>query len=128
MRLPDEKGGKAPRLLLQVNISEDPKKSGFRPSDVSQALVFAKESRLPIAGFMTITERYDDGSDGVRRDYRALATVAWKLREAPEFHGAPFESSPGELSMGMSADFEVAVEEGATHIRLGSVLFGECPA
>lgn len=122
-----KKGGEGPRLLLQVNISEDPKKAGFHPRDIPQALRFARETRLPIAGFMTITERYEEGDDAVRGDYRALATLVRQLRENPEFREAPFESSPGELSMGMSADFEVAVEEGATHIRLGTVLFGERP-
>lgn len=123
-----KKGGNVPRLLIQVNISEDPGKAGFYPNDIAQALVFARESRLRIGGFMTITERYDEGCDDVRRDYRALAALARQLRESREFHEAPFESSSGELSMGMSADFEVAVEEGATHIRLGSSLFGKRPA
>lgn len=123
-----------PRLLIQVNISEDPAKAGFFPSAVPEALRCAKERGVPIAGFMTITERYDSGEceggdahEGVRGDYRALAQLAGQMRESEEFSTAPFQTGVTELSMGMSNDFEVAIEEGATHVRLGSVLFGERP-
>ncbi len=134
-QLNKSRGVRSPRLLIQVNISEDPAKAGFFPSALPLALRCAKERGVPIAGFMTITERYDSGEyegrdvqGGVRGDYRALAELVGRLREDEEFSSAPFQTSATELSMGMSNDFEVAIEEGATHVRLGSVLFGERPA
>lgn len=123
-----KKGIHSPRLLLQVNISVDHRKAGFAPSEVPDAVRRAQGLGLRIGGFMTITEQYESGSDAVRADYRALASLVANLQNQPEFFGQPFEIGPGDLSMGMSDDFEIAVEEGATHVRLGTILFGDRPA
>jgi len=119
-----KKGGNMPRLLLQVNISADLKKSGFSVDAVHEAMRLARDRDLPISGFMTITEQYEAGADAVRRDYRAMASLANDLRNSPDFFREGFEIGRTDLSMGMSEDFEVAIEEGATHVRLGTILFG----
>jgi len=119
-----KKGGNIPRLLLQVNISADPKKAGFCVDAVPNAMRLAHNCGLLISGFMTITEQYEAGAEAVRRDYRAMACLAADLRNSPDFFQEGFEIGRTDLSMGMSDDFEIAVEEGATHVRLGSILFG----
>jgi uncharacterized pyridoxal phosphate-containing UPF0001 family protein len=119
-----KKGGNIPRLLLQVNISADPKKAGFSADAVPDAMRMAHNCGLPISGFMAITEQYEAGAEAVRRDYRALASLATVLRNSGDFFQEGFEIGRTDLSMGMSEDFEIAVEEGATHVRLGSILFG----
>lgn len=100
-------------LFLQVNISDDSEKSGFEASEVGMIVDSAREA-LPsvnILGLMTITRSYDNLND-VRLDYRALR----ELRDSidPAFG----------LSMGMSQDYGIAVEEGATMIRVGTAIFG----
>lgn len=107
------KVGKVQEIFLQVNASDDEKKRGFRAVELSK--VYNRLSGLPelrISGLMTITEFYEEPSD-VRPDFVKLR----QLRDA---------IIPGSfLSMGMSSDFEIAIEEGATHIRVGTALFGE---
>ena len=119
-----KKGGNIPRLLLQVNISADPKKAGFSVDAVPDAIRLAHNCGLSISGFMTITEQYEAGTEAVRRDYRALASLDANLRNSADFFQGGLEIGRTDLSMGMSEDFEIAVEEGATHVRLGSILFG----
>lgn len=94
--------------FLQVNVSEDPKKSGVSYDDAKKIL--AKEfSPLKISGLMTILEDTEDHSI-IRRSYRKLASLG---------------EGRLELSMGMSHDYQIAIEEGATIVRLGSILFGQ---
>jgi pyridoxal phosphate enzyme (YggS family) len=119
-----KKGLPMPRLLFQVNVSNDERKSGFPPELTLDAVEFAYKNSLPISGLMTITERYDEGDDAVRSDFRALAQLSRNIREVLVFRGLPLETSFTDISMGMSGDFEIAVEEGASHIRLGSAIFG----
>lgn len=109
-------------ILLQVNVSADQQKSGFQPE---QALQFLSEAlprygNLLFRGLMTITKLYQQ-PELARPDFSAL-------RELGDRAGALLGSaapSPFELSMGMSADFPIAVEEGATLVRVGSAIFGE---
>ena len=119
-----KKGGNMPRLLLQVNISQDSKKSGFRVDAVPDVLRLARNHGFQISGFMTITEQYEAGDEAVRRDYRSMASLSKDLRNSTDFFREGFEIGRTDLSMGMSEDFEVAIEEGATHVRLGTILFG----
>jgi pyridoxal phosphate enzyme (YggS family) len=103
-------------VLLQVNVSKDEAKHGIEPAQVSEMLREAS-SRWPalrIRGLMAITRLYDNPEDA-RNDFAELRKLAER---------SPFAEQPC-LSMGMSADFEIAIEEGATLVRIGTAMFGE---
>ena len=105
-------------VLLEVNVDGDPAKAGFAPADLAPALdQIAELPGLDVRGLMTIG-RLVERADDARPTFRALRETSDRLRAA----GAPLG---GELSMGMTDDFEVAVEEGATIVRVGRALFGE---
>ena len=113
--------GKTLPILLEVNVAGEASKSGFAPEEtLAAARVIADLPGLRPEGLMTIAPLVDD-PEGVRPVFRALRELRDQLREA-----VPLASGSGwpELSMGMSDDFAVAIEEGATLIRLGRVLFG----
>lgn len=119
-RLAGEERGPGWRLpiLLQVNVDRDPGKAGFDPAEL--AAVLPELLGLPglrVDGLMTVGRFVEDPEDA-RSTFRRLRGLAAELRAADGRLGA-------ELSMGMSADFEVAVEEGATIVRVGRALFGE---
>lgn len=100
-------------IFLQVNISNDPAKYGFTVEQLPHAVQRAQaRSNLKLVGLMTITARA--AVETVRADYRRMKQLQ------QQFH-LP------ELSMGMSADWPIAIAAGATIIRLGSALFGERP-
>lgn len=100
--------GKAPRLLVQVNTGEEPQKAGIAPGE-ADAFIEACRTRwgLVIAGLMCIPPAEDPPSP----HFALLAKIAAR-------HGLKV------LSMGMSADFEAAIQMGATHVRVGSAIFG----
>ena len=106
-----EKAGRAPRLLVQVNIGLEPQKAGIPPTE---AVSFVKRCRevhgLAIDGLMAIPP------EGVPPGpyFAQMATLSHEARTTV-------------LSMGMSADFETAIAMGATHVRVGSALFGARP-
>jgi pyridoxal phosphate enzyme (YggS family) len=105
-------------MLIEVNISSDTTKHGFKPDEVEP--VFAKIaalSSLQIRGLMCMASREGD-LDQARREFAALRELRDRLRPM-----APPTIVLQELSMGMSGDFEVAIEEGATMVRIGSALF-----
>ncbi len=103
-------------VFLQVNISKDPQKSGFISSEVSQVVSHSTNLKnVKVLGLMTITENYQH-SEQVRIDYRAMRELGDSV------FGAGTDYA---LSMGMSQDFELAIEEGASHVRIGTRLFGE---
>jgi PLP dependent protein len=109
--------GARQRILVQVNCSDEPQKGGVEPGGLPGLLDGLRElERLDVAGLMTMSALTDD-TDEQRRAFRRLR----ELRESAEREGHRLP----ELSMGMSGDFPVAVEEGATMIRLGTILFGE---
>jgi pyridoxal phosphate enzyme (YggS family) len=104
------------RVLLQVNVSGEDTKGGFAIDEVSREADRLREmSGLEVAGAMTMVP-YDAPEPVLRRCFAGARTAREMLRAA----GHP----ASELSMGMSDDYEVAVEEGATLVRLGTVLFG----
>ena len=116
------RGGTARRarpVYLQVNVDDDPAKAGFQPDALPAALpaVLALPD-LEVRGLMTVGRlaRIAGGRPADVR--RACASCRRALRQAMPGLGAG-------LSMGMSDDFEVAVEEGATVVRVGRALFGE---
>jgi pyridoxal phosphate enzyme (YggS family) len=104
-------------VLVQVNCSDEPQKGGVEPDGLFALLdVMAGLSRLDVVGLMTMSALTGHEPEQ-RRAFRRLR----ELRDAAERTGHRLP----ELSMGMSGDYPVAVEEGATMIRLGTILFGE---
>jgi hypothetical protein len=105
--------------LLEVNLGGEASKHGFAPAGLAEAVApLAGLSHLRIAGLMAIPPQADD-LEASRPWFRRLRELRDELAARPEWHGFP-----GFLSMGMSHDFAVAVEEGATHVRVGTALFG----
>jgi pyridoxal phosphate enzyme (YggS family) len=108
-------------VLLQVNVDDDPAKAGFKPDALPEALDrLAALDALDVRGLMTIG-RLVEGAEAARPTFVALRELGARLR------GTSGSTLGPELSMGMSDDFEVAVEEGATIVRVGRALFGERP-
>jgi PLP dependent protein len=107
-------------ILLQVNVADDPAKAGFEPeaveADVAELLALPN---LRVDGLMTIG-RQVASAELARPTFTALRDLRDRLRAANPSLGTA-------LSMGMTDDFEVAVEEGATIVRVGRALFGERP-
>ncbi len=105
-------------VLLEVNVSGDQTKHGFRPDELRDLLpVVLGFPRLRIRGMMAMACRAGD-LEAARHDFRTLRQLRDDLAAV-----APRELSLAELSMGMSSDYEVAVEEGATIVRVGSALY-----
>jgi hypothetical protein len=105
------------KVLVQVNCSDEPQKGGVEPAGLPALLEGMRAlARVEVTGLMTMSALTDD-VDEQRRAFRRLRD----LRDAAERDGHPLS----ELSMGMSGDYPAAVEEGATMIRLGTILFGE---
>jgi len=98
---------RSPTLFVQVNIGDEPQKGGCAISDLSALLTQAREAGLRISGLMCVPPANVEAAP-----YFAL------LAKLARDHGLPL------LSMGMSDDFETAVMLGATHVRVGSALFG----
>lgn len=116
-----EAGERGSRLdcFLEVNLGEEESKSGFVPRDLAESVApLAELPNLRVLGLMAIPPFPDDPEES-RPWFRRLRELSKALAARPEWRGWP-----GRLSMGMSADFEVAVEEGATHVRVGTALFG----
>ena len=113
--------GAQPHVLLEVNVSGEKSKSGMRPEDVREALahIARKCPRVTVEGLMTMAP-FSENPEDARPYFRRLR----ELRDACE---KELGIALPRLSMGMSGDYEVAVEEGATWVRLGTVLFGERP-
>ena len=106
------RGGKVPRLFVQVNTGEEPQKAGVLPREAGELIHYARDIlKLPVEGLMCIPPVEDDAAP-----HFAL------LKKLADEHGLPF------LSMGMSGDFELAVKFGATHVRVGSAIFGARPS
>lgn len=103
-----DKGARMPRLFIQVNTGEEPQKAGVLPADLEKLLAHARALDLPVEGLMCIPPLEDD----------AAPHFAFLLQRARDL-------GLSQLSMGMSADFELAIKFGATHVRVGSAIFGE---
>lgn len=102
-----EKSGKCPRLFVQVNTGEEDQKAGVLPRETAALIAHARKLELPVEGLMCIPPADDD----------AAPHFALLLKLARE-------QGLANLSMGMSGDFELAVKFGATHVRVGSAIFG----
>jgi len=103
-----DKSGRRPACFLQVNIGDEPQKGGVPTAAVAGLIAQAREADLPVAGLMCIPPAMIEPAP-----YFAL------LAKLARDHGL------AGLSMGMSSDYETAITIGATHIRVGSALFGE---
>ena len=111
-------GADAFPVLLEVNVAGEATKAGVRPEEV-EALARAAlaTGRLAVRGLMTVPS-FDPDPEAARPHFRRLREIRDRVAERLAIPLA-------ELSMGMSHDFEVAVEEGATEVRIGTALFGE---
>lgn len=99
--------GGAPALMIQVNTGAEPQKAGVLPTEADRFIDDCRALGLTPQGLMCIPPESEDPAP----HFQMLATLAAR-------HGLP------QLSMGMSADFEIAIAHGATHVRVGSALFG----
>ncbi|PVA11148.1 YggS family pyridoxal phosphate-dependent enzyme [Pelagivirga sediminicola] len=106
-RIADEEGH-CPDLFLQVNTGEEEQKAGVLPADADDFIAQCRKLELPIKGLMCIPPVDEEPS----LHFALLAKIAAR-------------NDLSGLSMGMSGDFETAIAQGATHIRVGSAIFGE---
>ena len=105
-------------VLLEVNVSGEGSKHGFDPASVEPSLdELARLEHVEVRGLMCMAG-LEGGVERARRDFAALRELRDHLRPS-----CPDRVSMDELSMGMSGDFEAAIEEGATIVRIGSALF-----
>jgi pyridoxal phosphate enzyme (YggS family) len=102
-----DKSGRCPRMFLQVNTGEEPQKAGVLPRETASLIAYVRKLELPLEGLMCIPPAEDDAAPH-------FAFLAKLGRD----HGLD------QLSMGMSGDFELAVKFGATHVRVGTAIFG----
>lgn len=111
--------GRSLPVYVQVNTSAEPQKYGIQPEELRSFLTALKAySTLDVRGLMTLAIFTTD-ADRVRTCFTLLRTLRDRVRaEDPDLLG------PGELSMGMSGDYEIAIEEGATVVRVGQAIFG----
>jgi pyridoxal phosphate enzyme (YggS family) len=110
--------GRVIEALVQVDLCDEPQKGGVAPSGLAALLeASTRWAALRVTGLMAIPEATDD-PESTRSAFAQLRALRDAHRQAPGGEAL------GELSMGMSADFEVAIEEGATIIRVGTALFG----
>jgi pyridoxal phosphate enzyme (YggS family) len=103
-----ERSGRRPALFIQVNTGEEPQKAGIGPQNAPEFIAHCRSLRLPVQGLMCIPPL-----DEAPAPHFAL------LQKLARDHDLPF------LSIGMSDDFESAIKFGATHVRIGTAIFGE---
>jgi uncharacterized pyridoxal phosphate-containing UPF0001 family protein len=105
-------------VLLEVNVAGEATKAGAPPGELeSLAEAVLSLGRFDVRGLMAVPP-FDENPEAARPQFRRLAELRDRLAER-------FGRAFPELSMGMSHDFEVAIEEGATEVRVGTALFGE---
>ena len=114
--------GKTLPVLIEINVGGEQAKSGVAPDSPELEEILCKAPEWPhlrIRGLMTVPP-YTEDPEGARPYFRKLRELRDKL-PARNFPNVSFD----ELSMGMSHDFEVAIEEGSTCVRIGTAIFGE---
>jgi pyridoxal phosphate enzyme (YggS family) len=102
--------GRRPACFVQVNTGEEPQKAGVLPAAAAAFIAECRGLELPVVGLMAIPPEDDEPS----LHFALLADIARR-------------NGIDQLSMGMSADYEIAVQLGATHVRVGSAIFGARP-
>ena len=106
-----ERAGRRPACFIQVNTGEEPQKAGVLPADVDAFVAACRDAyKLPVVGLMCIPPVDEEPA----LHFALLAKIAARV-------------GLNQISMGMSADYETAVRLGATHVRVGSALFGARP-
>ena len=115
-----KKNNKVLNALIQINIGEDPNKYGINKEEITKFLdKVSSFKNLKIKGLMTITPFFDN-PEKVRPFYREMKKIFDKV-----FNYSADNIEIKELSMGMTNDFHIAIEEGATIIRIGTAIFGK---
>lgn len=116
------KAGVTSRVLMQVHVAKEETKFGYLPEEIYEYFrnrEFERLTNTHICGVMGMASNTDD-MDRVRADFKEIASIFRKIKEiAPDLRG--FD----QISMGMSHDWPIAVEEGATLVRIGSRIFGD---
>ncbi len=113
----EKKGIRGVKALIEVKLSPEETKSGCPPQKVEELVSYVlRFPQIELLGFMTVPP-YLENPEEVRPYFRRLREIRNRMEDR---FGKPFP----ELSMGMSHDFEVAVEEGATIVRIGTAIFG----
>ena len=119
-RLCEAEGREELQVLIQMDFAGEKNKTGIDPRELPQLLeITAACNRLRLIGLMVLPP-YFENPDCARPFFKALR----ELRDQLQLQGI-FGERTGELSMGMSHDFEIAIEEGATMVRVGTAIFGE---
>lgn len=117
-----EKAGVITRILMQVHVAAEDTKFGFYPSEIEDYFrnrEFEKLKATHICGIMGMASNTED-VERIRSDFQELAKIFRKIREDINLGLRGFDI----LSMGMSGDWELAVEEGSNNVRIGSAIFG----
>tara|TARA_S200000501_G_scaffold358871_1_gene384124 strand:- start:217 stop:909 length:693 start_codon:yes stop_codon:yes gene_type:complete len=105
-------------VLLEIKTSEEDTKHGFGPQETNEILLCTELPNIQVQGLMTMAPFTQD-QEKIRKSFRTLRLLLENLNnQKPEL-------KMRHLSMGMSSDFEIAIEEGSTMVRLGTILFGK---
>lgn len=119
-RLCEEEGRDELRVLIQVDLAGEATKAGIEPAKLPKLLAAINEgTRLRLIGLMVLPP-YFENPDCARPFFKTLRELRDELKSQGHFG-----DGRGELSMGMTHDFEIAIEEGATILRIGTAIFGE---
>ncbi|MDH3566782.1 MAG: YggS family pyridoxal phosphate-dependent enzyme [Desulfobacteraceae bacterium] len=115
-----QKNAKVQNILIQINISKESSKSGADAQNVLDLIDTVRHlENLSVKGLMTMPPFFND-PEKARPYFSALRNLRDRIRQE-----TPPEVALDELSMGMTGDFEVAIQEGATFVRIGTAIFGE---
>ena len=107
-------------VLIQVDLGHETTKTGVAEKDVGELVAVIRDCpRLRLTGLMTLPPFFDE-AERVRPYFSRLRELRDELKA-----NRAFGDHPGELSMGMTHDFEIAIEEGATMVRVGTAIFGQ---
>lgn len=117
MRKKIDSKGKNIQILLEVNTSGEAQKHGFNPNDIEGMIEAANTQNISVHGLMTVGP-LTQNEKKIRESFALLRRIKEKINTQKSGNKLT------ELSMGMSGDFEVAIEEGSTMVRVGSALFG----
>ena len=119
-RICSEEGRDSLPVLIQVDLAGEETKSGITESDLSRLIDRLRQcERLRLTGLMVLPPFFDE-PEATRKYFVRLREIRDRLHDQNAF-----ADGKGELSMGMSHDFEVAIEEGSTMVRVGTAIFGE---
>jgi pyridoxal phosphate enzyme (YggS family) len=120
-----EKIGKIQDILIQVNVAGEPQKSGISPVKTLEMLkAVSKFENISVKGLMTMPPYFND-PERARPFFKQLRQLRNKLQKELSDLSSAGHIRLDELSMGMTGDFEAAIHEGATLVRIGTAIFGE---